>query len=1023
VLSSLIPPPPPSCVCTNTQHPTAKNVILAGVKAVTLHDTKAATLKDLGTHFYLSEGDVGTNRAAACRSRLAELNPAVAVTAVPDGTPLSPALVAGHDVIVLTDASTADAVALDGAARSAGAAFIRADARGVFGAVFCDFGPAFVVSDTDGEQPATGIIAGITPVPDRGVTLVTCVEDERLEFQDGQLVSFSDLTGCEELAAAGPVRVSACKPTSFEAAIDSSGFSPYVRGGAVTQVKEAKTLTFRPLADALGDPGEFLISDFAKLDRPPVLHLGFQALDAFAVETGRLPGPWDAGDAARLAEIAAGLNEAAPPAARVEGLTAPDSPAAKLIAAMAHTAAGELAPMTAALGGIVGQEVVKAASGKFHPVHQFFYFDATEALPDSPPADAAITGASRYDGQVAVFGSAFQARLASTRVFLVGAGALGCEFLKNFALMGVACGEGSDGSSKSGNLTVTDDDTIERSNLSRQFLFRDADIGKAKASAAAAAAKAINPSLTVTALQNRVSPETEGVFDDGFWTSTDVVVNALDNVAARLYVDSRCVYFNKPLLESGTLGPKCNTQAVIPGLTENYGASRDPPEKSAPMCTLHSFPHNIDHCLTWARSEFEGALDVGPAEAASYLADRAGWAAGVRGAADGSAREQAGRVAAALGSDAVSDWPGAVSWARRTFQASFHDRIAQLTHTFPEDATTSSGALFWSPPKRFPRPVVFDPADPAHASLIQAAAILKARVYGVAVPDWAADPSPAGARAVADAAAAVPVPAFVPKEGVKIETDPKAEGGGNGGGGGAADGGGEDLEAILARLEAAAAALPPTFALHPTPFEKDDDTNFHMALVAGLANMRARCYSIPEVDRLTAKLIAGKIVPAIATATALATGLVGLEFYKALSSPAKPVEAYRNTFANLALPLFAAAEPVPPKTVKHGDGLAWTLWDRWTIGGDPTLQEVLDWFASKKLEAYSLSCGPSLLYNSLFPRHKDRLGRKMRDLAADVAKLDLSSPAALKRRKFDVVVACEDEDGEDLDVPLVTIEF
>lgn len=995
----------------------AKNVILAGVKAVTLHDTKAATLKDLGTQFYLSEADVGTNRAAACRARLAELNPAVAVTAAPDGTPLSPALISGHDVVVLTDASTADAVAMDAAARAAGAAFIRADARGVFGSVFCDFGPAFTVSDTDGEQPATGIVAGITPIPDRGATLVTCVEDERLEFQDGQLVAFSDLSGCEELAAAGPVRVSACKPTSFEAAIDSSGFSPYVRGGAVTQVKEPKTLAFRPLAEALADPGEFLISDFAKLDRPPVLHLGFQALDAFVVETGRLPAPWDAADAARLAEIAAGLNDAAAPAARVADLTTADSEPSKLLAAMAHTAAGELAPMTAALGGIVGQEVVKAASGKFHPVHQFFYFDATEALPDSPPADASVTGASRYDGQVAVFGSAFQARLASTRVFLVGAGALGCEFLKNFALMGVACGGAGEGG-KAGRLTVTDDDTIERSNLSRQFLFRDSDIGKAKASAAAAAARAINPDLAVTALQNRVSPETEAVFDDGFWGATDVVVNALDNVAARLYVDSRCVYFNKPLLESGTLGAKCNTQAVIPGLTENYGASRDPPEKSAPMCTLHSFPHNIDHCLTWARSEFEGALDQGPAEAAAYLADPAAWTASVRGAADGQAREQATRVAAALGDDAVADWPGAVAWARRTFQAAFHDRVAQLTHTFPEDATTSTGALFWSPPKRFPRPVVFDPADPAHASLVQAAAILKARVYGVAVPDWAADPTPAGARAVADAAAAVPVPAFVPKEGVKIETDPKAEGGGGGG----LDGG-EDLEAVLARLEAAAAALPPSFALHPTPFEKDDDTNFHMALVAGLANMRARCYSIPEVDRLTAKLIAGKIVPAIATATALATGLVGLELYKALASPAKPVEAYRNTFANLALPLFAAAEPVPPKIIKHGEELSWTLWDRWTIGGDPTLQEVLDWFAAKKLEAYSLSCGPSLLYNSLFPRHKDRLGRKMRELAAEVAKLDLSSPAAAKRRKFDVVVACEDEDGEDLDVPLVTIEF
>ena len=73
------------------------------------------------------------------------------------------------------------------------------------------------------------------------------------------------------------------------------------------------------------------------------------------------------------------------------------------------------------------------------------------------------------------------------------------------------------------------------------------------------------------ALQNRVSPDTEDVFDDAFWSTLDVIVNALDNVNARLYVDSRCVYFGKPLLESGTLGPKCNTQMVIPRLTENYG--------------------------------------------------------------------------------------------------------------------------------------------------------------------------------------------------------------------------------------------------------------------------------------------------------------------------------------------------------------------------------------------------------------------------------------------------------------------
>lgn len=80
----------------------------------------------------------------------------------------------------------------------------------------------------------------------------------------------------------------------------------------------------------------------------------------------------------------------------------------------------------------------------------------------------------------------------------------------------------------------------------------------------------------------------------------------------------------------------------------------------------------------------------------------------------------------------------------------------------------------------------------------------------------------------------------------------------------------------------AVGTLPAGYRLSPITFEKDDDANFHMDLIAGLANMRARNYSVPEVDKLKAKLIAGRIIPAIATATALATGLVCLELYKVL---------------------------------------------------------------------------------------------------------------------------------------------
>lgn len=64
-----------------------------------------------------------------------------------------------------------------------------------------------------------------------------------------------------------------------------------------------------------------------------------------------------------------------------------------------------------------------------------------------------------------------------------------------------------------------------------------------------------------------------------------------------LYMDRRCVYYRKPLLESGTLGTKGNVQVVIPFLTESYSSSQDPPEKSIPICTLKNFPNAIEHTL------------------------------------------------------------------------------------------------------------------------------------------------------------------------------------------------------------------------------------------------------------------------------------------------------------------------------------------------------------------------------------------------------------------------------------------
>ena len=137
---------------------------------------------------------------------------------------------------------------------------------------------------------------------------------------------------------------------------------------------------------------------------------------------------------------------------------------------------------------------------------QHMYFDSLESLPSELPTEADCQPQnSRYDGQIAVFGEKFNSRIAQHRQFLVGSGAIGCEMLKNWSMMGIA-------TQGQGKIYVTDLDTIEKSNLNRQFLFRAKDLGKFKSTAAAATVVDMNPDLQgrIDSRQEAVGPDTEG---------------------------------------------------------------------------------------------------------------------------------------------------------------------------------------------------------------------------------------------------------------------------------------------------------------------------------------------------------------------------------------------------------------------------------------------------------------------------------------------------------------------------------
>lgn len=970
----------------------AKNVALAGVKSLSIYDPALVQLEDLSSQFFLTTDDIGKPRAQATLAKLAELNQYVPISVVED---LTAETVTQFQVVVATELPLAKQLELNELTHANNIKFIAADVRGLFAQAFVDFGEDFTILDKNGEEPHTGIVSDIEKNGH-----VTTLGDERHGMEDGDYVKFSEVDGIPKLIDGSIFKIEVLGPFAFKLVDFDPSWGQYQKGGIYTQVKVPFKVSYQSLKDQLANP-EFVIADYAKFDRPGQLHLAFQALHRFQeLHSGLLPRAHNSQDANEILEYTKQLAAQYPSICNAEDISE------NLINEFSFGARGDLPGMVAFYGGLLAQEVLKACSGKFCPLKQWLYFDSLESLPNSDEfkrtEDTCKPIGTRYDNQIAVFGLDYQKKLANLKLFLVGSGAIGCEMLKNWAMMGMASGP-------EGKIYITDNDSIEKSNLNRQFLFRSKDVGHNKSEVAARAIYAMNPDLIgkIESSIDKVGPETEHIFNNEFWESLDIVTNALDNVEARTYVDKRCVFFKKPLLESGTKGTKGNTQVIIPLVTESYSSSRDPPEKSIPLCTLRSFPNKIDHTIAWAKSIFQGFFHDSPENVNLYLTQSNFVEATLKQSGD--IKGILETIKNYLTTDKPYTFEDCIKWSRLQFQEKFSNDINQLLYNFPKDAVTSKGDPFWASPKRAPDALEFNIDNDNHFDFVVAGANLLAYVYGLK-----GDSGEADKEYYKSVLAKVEIPEWSPKSDVKIqandnEPDPN-----------------EGMVTDNSVIEKLTADLPEPstlagYRLNAVEFEKDDDTNHHIQFIAAASNCRAENYAIEPVDKSKTKFIAGRIIPAIATTTALVTGLVCLELYKVADNKTD-IEQYKNGFVNLALPFIGFSEPVASPKGKYGDKEFDKIWSRFDVYGNITLQELIDQFKKNEgLEIGMVSYDVSLLYANFFPATKmtPRLSMTMKELIATVSK----KPVADTEKTLILEIVVEDENGEEPDVPYCVIHL
>jgi ubiquitin-activating enzyme E1 len=374
---------------------------------------------------------------------------------------------------------------------------------------------------------------------------------------------------------------------------------------------------------------------------------------------------------------------------------------------------------------------------------------------------------------------------------------------------------------------------------------------------------------------------------------------------------------------------------IVPFKTRTYREGGQAVEGGGvPMCTLRNFPQITDHCIEWSRDQFALLFTKLVKSAESFVANPVAFRAEIDGMTDTAQAIFVSRSVLSFLKAVAS--PSIGTCAQLSFDIFyflFRDRILDLQNTFPADSRIvgkdgKDKGPYWSEKKRYPRVCEFNPADSNHTSFLLACTCLFGVAIGLITPKredddtWLRDYRRPEFIAEVASKLAPPEYIFCP---IKTDDEPggaedsKSTSTGSTGSSSTAVGN-LNRESILSSLFADMHAVAgigsglvlPELAV--ADFEKDDDFNFHIDFITAAANLRCDNYYIKRTDFQSCKVIAGKIIAAIATTTAAVCGLVILELFKLLQK--KNTDAYMNRQIGLSVNTFTSFTADEPRRFK-----------------------------------------------------------------------------------------------------------